>query len=45
VLVLASLLAWLIAGRVLEPLRLLGNTARSITDTDFTQRISVRGHD
>ncbi len=45
VLVVASLLAWLVAGRVLAPLRLLADTARSITDFDLTQRISVKGSD
>jgi two-component system, OmpR family, sensor kinase len=45
VLLLASLLAWVIAGRVLTPLRLLRDTARSITETDLTQRIQVEGED
>jgi signal transduction histidine kinase len=45
VLILASLLAWVIAGRVLAPLRLLRDTARSITESDLTQRIPVRGDD
>jgi two-component system OmpR family sensor kinase len=45
VLLLASLLAWLIAGRVLAPLRELRDTARSITESDLTQRIPVRGDD
>jgi two-component system, OmpR family, sensor kinase len=45
VLILASLLAWLIAGRVLAPLRLLRDTARSITESDLTRRIPVRGDD
>ncbi len=43
VMVFASLLAWGAAGRVLAPLRLLTETARSITETDLTQRISVEG--
>lgn len=45
VLAVASVLAWLIAGRVLAPLRLLTDTARSITDSDLTQRILVQGSD
>jgi signal transduction histidine kinase len=45
VLVLASLLAWAIAGRVLAPLRVLRDTARSITESDLTQRIPVQGDD
>lgn len=43
VLALALILAWLIAGRVLAPLRLLVNTAQTITETDLTQRIAVQG--
>ena len=45
VLLLASLLAWVIAGRVLAPLRLLRDTARSITESDLTRRIPVQGED
>jgi two-component system, OmpR family, sensor kinase len=45
VLLLASLLAWVIAGRVLAPLRLLRDTARSITESDLTRRIPVEGDD
>ncbi|HEV2874023.1 MAG TPA: ATP-binding protein [Thermoleophilaceae bacterium] len=45
VLILASMLAWVIAGRVLQPLRLLRDTARSISETDLTQRIPVEGDD
>lgn len=45
VLLLASLFAWSVAGRVLAPLKLLANTARSITESDLTRRIPVRGHD
>jgi two-component system, OmpR family, sensor kinase len=45
VLILASLLAWIVAGRVLAPLRLLRDTARSITESDLTQRIPVKGED
>jgi signal transduction histidine kinase len=45
VLVVASMLAWVIAGRVLQPLRLLRDTARSISESDLTQRIPVEGDD
>jgi two-component system, OmpR family, sensor kinase len=45
VLILASMLAWVIAGRVLQPLRLLRDTARSISESDLTQRIPVEGDD
>ena len=45
VLLLASLVAFVVAGRVLAPLRELTDTARSITETDFTRRIAVEGHD
>jgi two-component system OmpR family sensor kinase len=45
VLILASMLAWVIAGRVLQPLRLLRDTARSISETDLTQRLPVEGDD
>lgn len=45
VLLLASGLAWLIAGRIMAPLRELGDTARSIGDDDLTRRIDVRGSD
>ena len=45
VLLLASLLAFVVAGRVLAPLRELTDTARSITETDFTRRIAVEGDD
>jgi signal transduction histidine kinase len=38
-------LAWLIAGRVLAPVRALDRTARSISESDFTHRIDVRGDD
>ncbi|GAB3251622.1 sensor histidine kinase [Arthrobacter pigmenti] len=41
----ASLLALVLAGRVLRPLRSLAATARTISDTDLTQRIEVRGGD
>jgi two-component system, OmpR family, sensor kinase len=43
ILLIASAIAWFIAGRVLAPVRLLTETARSISQSDLTQRIAVRG--
>ncbi len=43
VLVLASLLAWIAAGRVLVPLQLLAKAARSVSESDLTQRLPVQG--
>lgn len=43
VLLVALLLVWLAAGRILQPLRTLAATAQSISGTDLTQRIPVRG--
>jgi two-component system, OmpR family, sensor kinase len=43
VLLIASALAWAIAGRALEPVRQLTETARSISQSDLTRRIEVRG--
>ena len=45
VLLIASALAWVLAGRVLAPLRTLTETTRSISETDLSQRIPVSGHD
>jgi signal transduction histidine kinase len=45
VLLIASVLAWVVAGRVLSPLRLLAETARSIGESDLTRRIPVSGRD
>ena len=44
-LVVAGLLALLLAGRVLRPLRSLAATARTISDTDLSRRIDVVGRD
>lgn len=41
----ASLAGLLLAGRVLRPLRNLADTATSITESDLTRRIPVRGND
>jgi two-component system, OmpR family, sensor kinase len=43
ILILASGVAWLVAGRVLAPVRLLTETARSISESDLTHRIEIRG--
>ncbi|MDQ4091392.1 MAG: ATP-binding protein [Actinomycetota bacterium] len=45
VLLVASCLAWAVAGRVLAPVRVLTATARRITETDLSRRIPVRGSD
>jgi two-component system, OmpR family, sensor kinase len=42
---LASFVGLALAGRVLRPLRLLTDTAQTITATDLTRRIPVRGND
>ncbi|CAN5221961.1 HAMP domain-containing sensor histidine kinase [soil metagenome] len=44
-LLLAGVAAWVIAGQVLRPLREITDTAQSITDTDLSRRIPVRGND
>lgn len=43
--VLASVVAWVAAGGVLRPLRELGRTAQSITESDLSRRIDVEGDD
>jgi signal transduction histidine kinase len=45
VLLLASLFIWLAAGRVMAPLHALSRTARTISDSDLSARIPVRGSD
>ncbi|HEX5800388.1 MAG TPA: HAMP domain-containing sensor histidine kinase [Gaiellaceae bacterium] len=45
VLLIGSLLAWRVAESVLRPVRTVTQTARSITDTDFSRRIDVQGND
>lgn len=37
--------AWLLVGRLLRPVRLLGDTARRITESDLSERIEVTGGD
>lgn len=44
-LLLAAGVGWLFAGRLLAPLRVLRDTARSISESDLTRRITVQGHD
>ncbi|MBX7432653.1 HAMP domain-containing histidine kinase [Mycobacterium sp. Y57] len=41
----AAVAAWLIAGRILRPLRDVADTAQRITDTDLSARIPARGGD
>ena len=43
VLLIASALAWVVAGRILAPLRVLDETARSISESDLTHRIERSG--
>ena len=43
VLVLALIFAWVASGQILTPLRSLSATALSISESNLTQRISVRG--
>lgn len=38
-------IAWIVAGRILRPLRLMNQTARDITESDMTQRIPIQGSD
>lgn len=45
VVLLALGAGWIIAGRLLRPVRQLTDTARAISDTDLTRRIPVEGHD
>jgi two-component system OmpR family sensor kinase len=44
-LLLASLFIWLAAGRAIAPLQALSRTARTISETDLSGRIPVRGGD
>jgi signal transduction histidine kinase len=44
-LLIGTILAWRLADRVLAPVRRTAATARSITETDLTQRVEVHGHD
>lgn len=42
---LAGLASWLIAGRVLAPIRMLRRTAETVRESDLDQRIVVNGND
>jgi len=44
-LVAIGAVAWLLVGRLLRPVRLLGDTARRITESDLSERIEVTGAD
>ena len=41
----ATGVAWIVAGRVLRPVRAVTETARTITETDLRRRIPVKGDD
>jgi two-component system, OmpR family, sensor kinase len=42
---LTAACAWFLAGRVLSPVRMLTETARSISESDLTRRLQVKGTD
>jgi signal transduction histidine kinase len=44
-LVIAALVGWLVAGRILRPIRDVTNAARAISESDLTRRIVVEGDD
>jgi signal transduction histidine kinase len=44
-LIVAGAVGWLVAGRVLAPVRAVRATAERISETDLTRRIEVRGSD
>ena len=44
-LLLVGVVAWVVAGRLLRPLRTLREATQRISDTDLTERIPVRGND
>jgi signal transduction histidine kinase len=45
ILVIATAVAWFVAGRLLRPVRQLTEAAEAITDTDLERRIPVDGND
>ncbi|AFY54984.1 signal transduction histidine kinase [Rivularia sp. PCC 7116] len=45
VICIALLLSWIASGKILAPLRSFSVTARSISESDLSQRIPVRGKD
>ena len=44
-LLLIGVVGWIVAGRLLAPVRRLATTAMRITDSDLSDRIPVSGHD
>ena len=44
-LLLVGVVGWLVAGRLLSPLRTLREASQRINDTDLTERIPVQGND
>jgi two-component system, OmpR family, sensor kinase len=44
-LVVAALVGWLVAGRILRPIRQVTDTARAISDSHLSGRIAVDGND
>ncbi|MFF8955921.1 sensor histidine kinase [Streptomyces sp. NPDC014894] len=44
-LICAGLASWLVAGRILAPIRLVRQTAARIGESDLTQRLDVQGDD
>jgi signal transduction histidine kinase len=44
-LVLVGVVGWIVAGRLLKPLRTLRENSHRINETDLTQRIPVQGND
>jgi signal transduction histidine kinase len=45
ILAVAAVVGWLVAGRILRPLRQVTETARAISETDLARRIDVAGDD
>jgi two-component system OmpR family sensor kinase len=41
----AIVAAWIVAGRVLAPVRVLSDTAKQISETDLSRRIPIQGSD
>ncbi|MFE6284102.1 sensor histidine kinase [Streptomyces sp. NPDC057877] len=44
-LLLTTGIGWVVAGRILHPVRLVRGAAAQLTEQDLTRRIPVRGHD
>ena len=44
-LIVIAVVAWFVVGRLLRPVRLLRDTARRITESDLSERITVTGKD